>query len=99
VTSGETVTVVVSLQREVDEDAEESSIGRVVCPRYPEEKTEGWWLVIGDTNSNSLLSIKRISLAAKSKVRADSLSYIIRDVYIIYKIFYLYIYNIQYIFF
>lgn len=71
---GDTVSVVVTVQRESEEDEEEekgeSNVGRVVCPRYGLEKQEAYWLVIGDTNSNALLSIKRISIGDKpTKVR------------------------------
>ena len=60
----------VTLQREIEEEDEvdPTSIGKVVCPRYPTEKVEGWWLVVGDTNSNSLLSIKRLNIGVRSKV-------------------------------
>lgn len=66
--SGDTVSVSVTLQREIDDeaDAEEEGTGKVVCPRYGSEKTEAWWLVIGDSNSNALLSIKRIAIGAKA---------------------------------
>jgi pre-mRNA-splicing helicase BRR2 len=73
--SGDTVSVVVTVQRDIDEDDEEeekagSAVGRVVCPRYGLEKQEAYWLVIGDKNSNALLSIKRISIGEKpTKVR------------------------------
>jgi pre-mRNA-splicing helicase BRR2 len=32
---------------------------------------EGWWVVIGDPKSNSLLSIKRLTLQQKAKVKLD----------------------------
>ena len=69
------MSVVVTVQRESDEEEEDeaeekdSTVGRVVCPRYGLEKTEAYWLVIGDSNSNALLSIKRITIGEKpSKV-------------------------------
>ena len=71
---GDTVSVTVTVQREIDEeDSEEekgeTTVGKVICPRYGLEKTEAYWLVIGDSNSNALLSIKRISIGEKpSKV-------------------------------
>jgi pre-mRNA-splicing helicase BRR2 len=58
----------VSLQRDIDEDADSSGVDAVVCPRFPGAKTEGWWLVVGDNNSNSLLSIKRLNIGVKAKV-------------------------------
>ena len=77
------VSVTVTVQREIDEDEDEENddenekkeknIGKVVCPRYGIEKQEAYWLLIGDLNSNALLSIKRISIGDKpSKVSTYS---------------------------
>jgi len=64
--AGDAINVVVTLQREVDDDDDGGvSPGHVVCPRYPGEKIEAWWLVVGDSNANTLLSIKRVSLGGK----------------------------------
>ena len=82
--SGDTVSVTVTVQREVDEEDEDEdnddekekknkNIGKVVCPRYGMEKQEAYWLLIGDLNTNALLSIKRISIGDKpSKVSTCS---------------------------
>jgi pre-mRNA-splicing helicase BRR2 len=51
----------VSLDRDLDED-ELASAQRVIAPRYPKEKLEGWWVVLGDPKTNALLAIKRITL-------------------------------------
>ena len=60
------------MQRDVgDEDEEDESnlnLGKVVSAKYPFEKQEGWWLVVGDSNSNTLLSVKRLTLEKSSKV-------------------------------
>lgn len=68
VVAGDPVTVIVTLRREVDDEDDDADIGKVVCPRYPFPKVEGWWLVIGDSNSNSLMSIKRVAIARAAKV-------------------------------
>ncbi len=36
-----------------------------------QKREEGWWVVIGDSKSNSLLSIKRLTLQQKAKVKLD----------------------------
>jgi pre-mRNA-splicing helicase BRR2 len=36
-----------------------------------QKREEGWWVVIGDPRTNSLLSIKRLTLGAKAKVKLD----------------------------
>ena len=44
---------------------------QVHAPRFPKDKEEGWWLVVGDVAANSLLCIKRISLQLKAKVKLE----------------------------
>lgn len=65
IASGDSVVVVVSLQREADGSAQ------VHAPHFPKPKDEGWWLVVGDTAANALLSIKRVNLQQKAKVKLD----------------------------
>ena len=36
-----------------------------------QKREEGWWVVIGDPKTNSLLSIKRLALQHKAKVKLD----------------------------
>ena len=54
-----------------EDEEEEATYGQVVCPRYPASKGEGWWLVVGDTNTNNLLSIKRFTLNKETKVKLE----------------------------
>ena len=69
---GEAVTVMISLQREgIDDEEGEVEYGVVIAPRYPVKKIESYWLVIGDSKSNTLLSIKRITLQSKLNVKLD----------------------------
>lgn len=74
VTAGDPVQIVVKLEREIDEDDEEedlSQLGTVLAPLYPKEKKEGWWVVIGDVQKNSLLSLKRVGLQQNQKVMLE----------------------------
>ena len=49
----------------------EDAPGPVIAPHYPKRKDEGWWLVVGDTKKNALVSIKRVPLQVRSKVKLD----------------------------
>ncbi len=63
--SGENVVVDVRLERE------DEVTGPVVAPFFPTKREEGWWVVIGDHRSNTLLSIKRLTLQQRAKFRLD----------------------------
>ena len=75
VTAGDPVEVIVSLERDVDEedmDEEEAKqIGLVSAPFYPKEKREGWWIVVGDTSTNTLHALKRVALNKAQKVKLE----------------------------
>jgi len=64
--AGDQVVIVVELEREAEE-----APGPVNAPHYPKRKDEGWWLVVGDTKRNALVSIKRVPLQVRSKVKLD----------------------------
>jgi pre-mRNA-splicing helicase BRR2 len=66
---GEAVTLSVSLEREMDEDAKELS--PVPSARFPGRRDEAWWLVVGDPKANTLLAIKRVVLGRASKVKLE----------------------------
>jgi len=68
--AGDNVTVLVDIQRE-DEGDESTHAGEVVAPLFPEKKVEGWWVVVGDTAKNLLLSVKRVTLKQRAKVKLD----------------------------
>ncbi|CAH0553226.1 unnamed protein product [Brassicogethes aeneus] len=63
--SGSSIHVAVQLERE------DEASGPVIAPFYPQKREEGWWVVIGDPKSNSLLSIKRLTLQQKARVKLD----------------------------
>ncbi|KAL6571973.1 DExH-box ATP-dependent RNA helicase DExH12 [Orobanche minor] len=68
VRAGEDVSVHVTLERDLEGRTE---VGPVDAPRFPKSKEEGWWLVVGDTKTNQLLAIKRVTLQRKSKLKLD----------------------------
>ncbi|KFK37089.1 hypothetical protein AALP_AA4G211800 [Arabis alpina] len=68
VTPGKEITLQVMVERDMEGRTE---IGPVEAPRYPKTKEEGWWLVVGDTKTNQLLAIKRVSLQRKAKVKLE----------------------------
>uniref|UniRef100_S4RJ64 SEC63 domain-containing protein n=1 Tax=Petromyzon marinus TaxID=7757 RepID=S4RJ64_PETMA len=63
--SGSAVVVMVQLERE------DEVTGPVIAPFFPQKREEGWWVVIGDPKTNSLISIKRLTLQQKAKVKLD----------------------------
>jgi pre-mRNA-splicing helicase BRR2 len=73
ITAGDPVQISVKLEREVDDDEEvdETELGKVSAPLFPKEKHEGWWIVVGDTKTNSLLSLKRVTLQRTQKVMLE----------------------------
>eukprot|EP00095_Tigriopus_kingsejongensis_P005132 snap_masked-scaffold100_size373717-processed-gene-2.9 protein:Tk05132 transcript:snap_masked-scaffold100_size373717-processed-gene-2.9-mRNA-1 annotation:"u5 small nuclear ribonucleoprotein 200 kda helicase" len=63
--SGDVVNVEVKLERE------DEVTGPIIAPFFPTKREEGWWVVIGDPKSNTLLSIKRLTLQQKAKFKLD----------------------------
>eukprot|EP00051_Salpingoeca_urceolata_P033013 m.18457 g.18457 ORF g.18457 m.18457 type:complete len:2150 (-) comp5725_c0_seq1:68-6517(-) len=60
----EPIQVVVKLER----DDAESQAGPAYAPFFPGKRPESWWIVIGETATNKLLSIKRISLVERARI-------------------------------
>uniref|UniRef100_A0AC34R1E7 SEC63 domain-containing protein n=1 Tax=Panagrolaimus sp. JU765 TaxID=591449 RepID=A0AC34R1E7_9BILA len=58
---GESVSVEVELSRDNHIDG---FAPPVVAPFYPVKKDEGWWLVVGEPETNLLCSIKRVTINA-----------------------------------
>lgn len=75
ITASDPVQISVKLEREVDDEEddsqEESILGKVAAPLFPKDKMEGWWIVIGNTKTNSLLSLKRVTLQRKQQVMLE----------------------------
>ncbi|KAI8374185.1 Sec63 Brl domain-containing protein [Radiomyces spectabilis] len=66
--AGEIVNVKVQLEREGEGD---EPIGPVVAPYFPHKKDEGWWIVIGEPSTKTLLAIKRVTLQHKLTMKLD----------------------------
>ncbi|KAF2716323.1 Sec63-domain-containing protein [Polychaeton citri CBS 116435] len=69
VTSGSPMYLNVRIEREVEDD-EEPNLS-VHAPFYPAEKTENWWLVVGDENERNLLAIKRVTVGRALKTKLE----------------------------
>lgn len=75
--AGDKCVMEVRLLRDPDADDDEASemsagVPLVSSGRYPGQKTEGWWLVLGNVDTNELLSIKRVAMPARElKVSLD----------------------------
>lgn len=52
-------------------EREDEVTGPVIAPLFPQKREENWWIVIGDPKANVLLSIKRLTLNQKAKVKLD----------------------------
>ena len=63
--AGSLINLSISLERE------DEVTGPVIAPFFPQKRDENWWVVIGDTKSNTLLSIKRLTLNQKAKLKLD----------------------------
>ena len=77
VTAGYPVQIVVEMEREIDDDLAEDELallGKVSAPLFPGDKREAWWIVVGDTTTNTLMSIKRTNLRHMQKVTLEFLA-------------------------
>jgi pre-mRNA-splicing helicase BRR2 len=74
-TAGDPVEIHVKLERDIDEqvmeDEEISQLGTVSASLYPKVKKEGWWIVIGDTSTNTLYSLKRVTLQQSQNINLE----------------------------
>lgn len=68
-TAGESATLSVNLEREVDEDEPVDST--VEAPFFPAIKTENWWIVLGNPSTKQLLAIKRIAFERRRAVELE----------------------------
>ncbi|KAF2099454.1 pre-mRNA splicing helicase [Rhizodiscina lignyota] len=59
----------VTIERNLDED--EELVTEVHAPFFPAEKTEGWWLVVGDEETHTLYAIKKVTVGRTTKVKLE----------------------------
>eukprot|EP00301_Raphidiophrys_heterophryoidea_P007338 c12852_g1_i1.p1 GENE.c12852_g1_i1~~c12852_g1_i1.p1 ORF type:complete len:2187 (-),score=588.78 c12852_g1_i1:306-6866(-) len=82
VTAGDMATLTVTLERDFDSpdsdgmsDSDKPNtkppLPPVIAPRYPKNKEEGWWLVVGDPKTKKLLGIKRVLLQHQATVKVE----------------------------
>lgn len=67
--AGQPVVIEVQLERDGDED--DGELSSVPAPFFPGKKDEGWWIVVGDPSTKTLLAIKRITLQRKLRVKLE----------------------------
>ena len=59
----------ITLEREVEED--QDPILTAHAPFFPVDKTENWWLVVGDEKGKNLLAIKRVTIVRRLETRLE----------------------------
>ncbi|KAI8357996.1 Sec63-domain-containing protein [Mortierella sp. GBAus27b] len=67
VKTGQPTVIEVQLERDGDED----EVTSVPAPFFPTKKDEGWWVVVGDPATKTLLAIKRVTLQRRLKVKLE----------------------------
>ena len=61
----------IAVQLSRDEEDEEDIVTKVEAPFWPGDKEQGWWLLVGNTESNHLVSIKRINFIKGSQAELN----------------------------
>ncbi|KAJ1733400.1 Pre-mRNA splicing [Coemansia biformis] len=76
VVAGGDVVVALSLSRELDDDEDDSgggddsaAPGPAIAPFFPYSKGEGWWVVVGDPQTQALMVVKRIAVGRRLSTR------------------------------
>ena len=69
VIAGDSIVVMASIRRGGDEDDEDGAVAdKVISQRFSKQKATSYWLVVGDLNTNSVLSIKRTTVFKSTQV-------------------------------
>lgn len=72
IVAGEPAYINVKIEREVDDEDENSEVDTTVhAPFYPGKKMENWWVVVGEESTKTLLAIKRIAIGRKLNFRLE----------------------------
>ena len=69
VVAGSPSVLTVAVERQLEEDEEPNL--QVHAPFYPAEKTENWWIVVGEEKSKTLLAIKRVTITRTLKTKLE----------------------------
>lgn len=69
IASGSPSYVNVTVDRQLEDDEDPNLT--VHAPYFPAEKTENWWLVIGEESTKMLLAIKRVTIVQTLKTRLE----------------------------
>ncbi|EMC94943.1 hypothetical protein BAUCODRAFT_72059 [Baudoinia panamericana UAMH 10762] len=69
VVAGSPSYLTVTVERQLEEDEEPNLTAH--APFYPAEKTENWWLVVGEESSKTLLAIKRVTVVRALKTKLE----------------------------
>ncbi|KAI9728014.1 MAG: DEIH-box ATPase [Chrysothrix sp. TS-e1954] len=72
VSAGSPARMLINIERESDEESEAAEPDlRVHKPLYPADKSESWWLVLGEVSTKSLLAIRRITIGRKATAKLE----------------------------
>ncbi|KAK3077742.1 hypothetical protein LTS18_009435, partial [Coniosporium uncinatum] len=69
ITAGEPAYLNITIDRQLEEDEEPAS--EVHAPFFPANKSESWWLVVGEEATKSLLAIKRVALGKSLTLKLE----------------------------
>lgn len=70
ISAGAPAMLTVSIERDVDNAEMEVDLN-VHAPFFPAEKSENWWLVVGEESTKSLLAIKRITVGKQLTTKLE----------------------------
>lgn len=68
--AGSPAVLSITIEREVDEEVAEVDT-KVHAPFFPADKSENWWLVVGEESTKSLLAIKRITFGRRLATKLE----------------------------